>query len=69
MHKKAKKVGLDLEKYNKIKEQIYKIEHDLRRLRDPLQVRISFNTLLSLSLYFAIENFDRKKIGLLLLFI
>ncbi|EEB12488.1 conserved hypothetical protein [Pediculus humanus corporis] len=40
MHKKAKKVGLDLEKYNKIKEQIYKIEHDLRRLRDPLQIHL-----------------------------
>lgn len=38
MHKRAKKVGLDLERYNIIKEQIYGIEYDLRRLRDPLQV-------------------------------
>lgn len=38
MHKKAKKIGLDLERYNNIKEQIYAIEYDLKRLRDPLQV-------------------------------
>ncbi|KAK6641496.1 hypothetical protein RUM44_013208 [Polyplax serrata] len=40
MHKRAKKVGLDLERYNIIKEQIYGIEYDLRRLRDPLQVHL-----------------------------
>ncbi|KAL0266278.1 UNVERIFIED_CONTAM: hypothetical protein PYX00_008870 [Menopon gallinae] len=40
LHKKAKKMGLDLEKYNQIKEKVYVIERDLKRLRDPLQVHL-----------------------------
>lgn len=42
LHKRAKKVGLDLDRYNQVKEQIYTIESDLRRLRDPLQVSTFF---------------------------
>lgn len=38
MHKSARKVGLDLSRYNQLKEQVYDLERDLRRLRDPLQV-------------------------------
>jgi calcium uniporter protein, mitochondrial len=36
LHKSAKKLGLDLIQYNDIKRQIAEIEHDLRRLNDPL---------------------------------
>jgi len=36
LHKAAQKAGLDLNQYNEIKREITEIEHDLRRLRDPL---------------------------------
>lgn len=36
LHKTAKKVGLDLNQYNDIKREIAEIEHDLRRLNDPI---------------------------------
>jgi hypothetical protein len=36
VHKRARKVGLDLEKYNHLKESIYQLESDLTRLRDPV---------------------------------
>jgi hypothetical protein len=36
LHKSAKKLGLDLNQYNDIKREIAEIEHDLRRLNDPL---------------------------------
>lgn len=36
LHKSAKKVGLDLNQYNDIKREIAEVEHDLRRLNDPL---------------------------------
>lgn len=36
LHKKAKKIGLDLNKYNDLKREIAEIEYDLKRLRDPL---------------------------------
>lgn len=36
LHKAAKKTGLDLDQYNEIKREIAEIEHDLRRLNDPL---------------------------------
>lgn len=35
LHKKAKKVGFDLNQYNMLKEQINKVEYDLRKLRNP----------------------------------
>lgn len=36
LHKAAKKAGLDLNEYNDIKREIAEVEHDLRRLNDPL---------------------------------
>lgn len=36
LHKAAEKAGLNLDEYNDIKRKIAEIEHDLRRLRDPL---------------------------------
>lgn len=43
LYKKAKKQGLDIGKYNKLKTQIAEIEYDLRRLHDPLYLRMSPN--------------------------
>lgn len=40
MHKKAKKHGLDLIKYNTLRRQIVEVEDDLRRLRDPLYLHV-----------------------------
>ncbi|XP_055610494.1 calcium uniporter protein, mitochondrial isoform X2 [Uranotaenia lowii] len=40
MYKAAKKAGLDLNAYNDTKRQIAEIEHDLRRLRDPLYMHL-----------------------------
>jgi len=37
-HKKAKKVGLDVGKYNELKDSVASIESDLKRLRDPLRI-------------------------------
>ena len=37
-HKKAKKVGLDVTKYNELKDSVARIENDLKRLRDPLRI-------------------------------
>lgn len=41
LHKKAKKKGFDIELYNQLKREVAEVEHDLRRLRDPLYVRYS----------------------------
>lgn len=43
-HKNAKKLGFDVEKYNVLKDQIYKIETDLHRLRDPLALHLPLKT-------------------------
>nr|CAD7196684.1 unnamed protein product [Timema douglasi]CAD7398515.1 unnamed protein product [Timema poppensis] len=49
-HKRARKVGLDLQRYNELKDNVSKIEADLRRLRDPLHIHLppqhheSYNT-------------------------
>ncbi|XP_004931989.1 calcium uniporter protein, mitochondrial [Bombyx mori] len=40
LHKKAKKIGLDINQYNNLKDQIAKLEKDLARLRDPLQIHL-----------------------------
>lgn len=40
LHKTAKKAGLNLNDYNDVKRQIAEIEHDLRRLRDPLYLHL-----------------------------
>lgn len=41
LHKKAKKRGFDVDLYNQLKREVAEVEHDLRRLRDPLYVRYS----------------------------
>ncbi|XP_017773165.1 PREDICTED: calcium uniporter protein, mitochondrial [Nicrophorus vespilloides] len=38
IYKTAKKKGLDLQKYNQLREQIVRLEYDLKRLRGPLQM-------------------------------
>nr|CAD7392952.1 unnamed protein product [Timema cristinae] len=49
-HKRARKVGLDVQRYNELKDNVSKIEADLRRLRDPLHIHLppqhheSYNT-------------------------
>nr|CAD7427298.1 unnamed protein product [Timema monikensis] len=49
-HKRARKVGLDIQRYNELKDNVSKIEADLRRLRDPLHIHLppqhheSYNT-------------------------
>lgn len=40
LHKKAKKTGFDFVQYNLLKDQINKLEFDLKRLRDPLKLRV-----------------------------
>lgn len=40
LHKKAKKLGLDLNQYNQLKDQITKVELDLTKLRNPLRLRL-----------------------------
>ncbi|XP_046753279.1 calcium uniporter protein, mitochondrial isoform X2 [Diprion similis] len=42
LHKKARKLGLDLNQYNVLKEQSSELETKLQRLRDPLKVRKTF---------------------------
>lgn len=44
MHKKAKKRGFDVDQYNNLKRQLAEVEHDLRRLRDPLYIRYAPTT-------------------------
>ena len=39
-HKLAEKESLDVDQYNKLREAICDAEHDLRRLRDPLQMHL-----------------------------
>ena len=39
-HKNARKIGMDVNKYNQIRTQISKIEADLQRLRDPLALHL-----------------------------
>lgn len=39
MYKKAQKQGFDIEQYNILRRQLAEVEHDLRRLRDPLYFR------------------------------
>ncbi|KAI4465374.1 calcium uniporter protein mitochondrial [Holotrichia oblita] len=39
VHKKAKKLGFDVNKYNTLRQRITELEKDLRKLKDPLKVR------------------------------
>ncbi|GLG95442.1 Calcium uniporter protein, mitochondrial [Gryllus bimaculatus] len=40
LHKRARKVGLDLSRYNELKDSVSRLEADLQRLRDPLQLHL-----------------------------
>ncbi|CAH0626760.1 unnamed protein product [Chrysodeixis includens] len=40
LHKKAKKIGLDITHYNHLKDEVAKVEKDLGRLRDPLHIHL-----------------------------
>lgn len=40
LHKRARKMGLDLDQYNSLKDELSRTELDLTRLRDPLQVHL-----------------------------
>ncbi|KFM80192.1 Calcium uniporter protein, mitochondrial, partial [Stegodyphus mimosarum] len=39
-HKQAQKMGLDVKRYNQLKDSVAQIEEDLRRLKDPLQLHL-----------------------------
>lgn len=39
LHQKARKHGFDIEHYNQLRREQAEVEHDLRRLRDPLFFR------------------------------
>lgn len=40
LHKRANKIGLDVVRYNSLKDEIARIEQDLARLRDPLHLHV-----------------------------
>ncbi|KAL1490653.1 hypothetical protein ABEB36_013312 [Hypothenemus hampei] len=40
VHKKAKQVGVDLIRYNQLKDEIRKVEHKLSKLRNPLKLHL-----------------------------
>ncbi|XP_076269481.1 mitochondrial calcium uniporter isoform X1 [Rhynchophorus ferrugineus] len=44
VHKKAKKTGLDLDKYNYLKDEMYKVEYKLKKLRNPLKLNLPSKT-------------------------
>ena len=44
-HKKAKKNDWDVGKYNQLKEGIVKLEHELKRLKDPLRLKLPVHKL------------------------
>ena len=44
-HKKAKKHDWDIGKFNQLKEGIVKVEHELKRLKDPLRLKLPVNKL------------------------
>lgn len=39
-HKRARKVGLDVERYNNLKDRLASLQNDLERLRDPLALNL-----------------------------
>ena len=40
MYRHGKKMNMDFDRYNMIREQIYQTRYDLQRLRDPLQLQL-----------------------------
>ncbi|KAK3089077.1 hypothetical protein FSP39_000592 [Pinctada imbricata] len=45
LHGNAKKNNFDIQKYNDLREAITKLEYDIQRLRDPLQLRVPIREL------------------------
>ena len=45
LHKKAKKHDWDVNKYNHLKEGIVKVESELKRLKDPLRLKLPVDKL------------------------
>jgi hypothetical protein len=45
VHREAKKDQFDVTEYNRLRESISNIQHDLRRLRDPLQLHLPIEQL------------------------
>ncbi|KAK2922017.1 hypothetical protein Q8A73_001502 [Channa argus] len=45
LHKGVKRTRFDIEKYNKLKDDIAEVELDLKRLRDPLQLQLPIQQL------------------------
>lgn len=43
VHKKAKKIGFDINRYNQLRDEAFDIESNLRRIRDPMYLRSSPN--------------------------
>jgi len=41
MHRKAKRLNFDIDTYNRLHAQLYQVELDLKRLRNPLDARLS----------------------------
>lgn len=48
-YKQAKKIGLDVERYNELRDAITLIEKDISRLRDPLRLHLPHSSLQSAS--------------------
>lgn len=46
VHRNAKKLDLDISKYNRLRDAIAQSEYDLQRLRDPLQLHLPLQHLL-----------------------
>lgn len=44
-HKRAKKVQFDVAKYNALRERLHMLEHDLKRVRDPMYLHLPLNRL------------------------
>jgi site-specific DNA-cytosine methylase len=44
-HKKAKKQDWNVEKYNQLKEGVVKVENELKRLKDPLRLKLPIEKL------------------------
>ncbi|CAK1552859.1 unnamed protein product [Leptosia nina] len=44
LHKKAKKIGLDINQYNYLKDEVDKLQKDLARLRDPLHIHLPLHS-------------------------
>lgn len=60
MHKKAKKLGIDLTQYNQLKEQLTKTEYSLKKLRHPLRVPTQKPTTISSSLSDMLYNLGQS---------